>query len=62
MAQISVVGMSVYCKACSHKFELGPLNAREIPPAADTPFDMGWLCRCDHCGEEADYRRADFVS
>jgi hypothetical protein len=54
--------MSVYCKACSHKFELGPLNAREIPPAADTPFDMGWLCRCDHCGEEADYRRADFVS
>ena len=65
MPHSSVIGLYVYCKGCSHKFLLGSLNARAISPPSDTdksPFDMGWVCWCDHCSREFTYQRADFVA
>jgi len=65
MSHRSVIGLYVYCKGCSHKFLLGPLNARALAlpsVSATSPFDMGWICRCDHCSKEFTYRRAEFVA
>jgi hypothetical protein len=64
MEHSSVIGLFVYCKNCSHRFQLGPLDARAIRlPAAEhaEPYEMGWLCRCDHCSKEFTYQRADFT-
>ncbi len=61
MAHSSVVGMYAFCKGCCGKFELGALNARQIPLPDDSPYDNGWICRCDKCGGEFTYRRIEFV-
>jgi hypothetical protein len=65
MSHSSVIGMHTWCKHCSHRFELGELNARRVDqPVGERmePFEMGWLCKCDHCGTEARYVRADFAT
>ncbi len=65
MAHTGVIGLFVYCKNCSNQFQLGPLNARAVRlPASEhaEPFEMGWLCWCDHCGKEFTYQRADFFA
>jgi RNase P subunit RPR2 len=59
MPYSSVVGLWVYCKKCSSKFQLGPLNARKVQ--SPEPFDIGWVCKCVCCGNEQTYQRADFA-
>jgi hypothetical protein len=64
MSRISVVGLCVFCRFCCRRFCLGPLNARELGHTAGDvaePYTMGWLCRCDHCGREAEYKPADLI-
>jgi RNase P subunit RPR2 len=59
----NVEGLRVYCRACSTPFTLGSLNARRIDAGKEEFVgigDIGWICRCDHCGRELEYNRKDF--
>jgi hypothetical protein len=67
MACKSVVGMGVYCRRCHKPFRLGSLNARQLGlEQVAHEFrgidEIGWICRCDHCGCETKYYRLEFVS
>jgi hypothetical protein len=65
MAHIDVIGMYVFCRNCSQRIQLGPLNAREVGspgPGQPEPYAVGWLCRCDRCCKEFTYQRAEIVT
>ena len=60
----NTAGMFAYCQSCYKEFSLGSLNARQIGIVDEIDFkginDIGWICRCDHCGREHKYYRLAF--